>query len=46
MYQLAEVRGKIGFVPLAHLVAAEQVEGMQAFVQERGKANRKRVKSL
>ncbi|XP_076799576.1 uncharacterized protein LOC143444274 isoform X4 [Clavelina lepadiformis] len=42
MYQLAEVRGKIGFVPLAHLVAAEQVEGMQAFVQERGKANRKR----
>nr|CAB3265830.1 early endosome antigen 1-like [Phallusia mammillata] len=37
LYQLAEVRGKIGFVPLAHLVAAEQVEGMQAFVQEKSK---------
>nr|XP_026693441.1 uncharacterized protein LOC104266398 [Ciona intestinalis] len=44
-YQLAEVRGKIGFVPLAHLVAAEQVEGMQAFVLEKGKNKRKKSAS-
>ena len=40
---MAEVHGKIGFVPLSNLVAAEQVEGMQAFVQERGKGDRSKV---
>ena len=41
---MAEVRGKIGFVPLSNLVAAEQVEGMQAYVQERGKNDRPKVR--
>ena len=40
---MAEVHGKIGFVPLSNLVPAEQVEGMQAFVQERGKNDRHKV---
>jgi len=40
---MAEVHGKIGFVPLSNLVAAEQVEGMQAFVQERGRNEKPKV---
>ena len=43
LYQMAEVNGKIGFVPLSNLVAAEQVEGMQAFVQDRGRNERPKV---
>ena len=43
LYQLAEVRAKIGFVPFGHLVAAEQVSGMQEFLEERKLKPVKRV---
>lgn len=40
---MAEVHGKIGFVPYAYLVPAGQVEGMQSFVDQRGKQEPKKV---
>ena len=43
---MAEVQGKLGFVPFSHLVPAEQVEGMQAFVEERAKMERKKVTKM
>merc|ERR1712096_175162 len=35
MYQLAEVRGKIGWVPQSHIIAGENVNGMKEFLKDK-----------